>query len=408
MKRARTEITNSDENSNAGHISPIVNNYFRMNRILLLFVIWLLAGLSVSFAQKPGFYVKCSKAVGDTASKYVKNFERLVGTELSEAFHCATVNTQSSLAARLKWEKEYQIWGGEDELNVCSYLKCDYLVSLSMIEMSQTTLQVSATCMNFRKKENMADANILFTTSMNYAGFASACRQISAKLISELGKFEICAFTGPVSITINSELDSTKITDYAVYCNEIDQRFHKEFKINNNTYSEWELERKGIPRTEGTMTFYTIEESKIIEENGCYVCRSLREGGRTYTETRSMKVKGSGISHESSRNGEPQDDTRIELRFMENGKYLVVAKGTSQPVTGEDKVVTKAEGTCDNLPQETKIEPREIKIPLRVIFGPYDGRTSDKVLQQKDTKIVIDPVSKEKSTITIDFTLTQN
>jgi hypothetical protein len=120
-----------------------------------------------------------------------------------------------------------------------------------------------------------------------------------------------------------------------------------------------------------------------------------------------MKVKGSGISHESSRDGKPQDDTRVELEFLENGKYLVIAKGTSQPITGEEKVVTKAEGTCDNMPQETKIVPREIKIPLKVIFGPYEGRTTDKVLHQNDTKEITDPSTKEKSTFTIDFTLNQ-
>jgi hypothetical protein len=155
------------------------------------------------------------------------------------------------------------------------------------------------------------------------------------------------------------------------------------------------------------MTFYTNEETKVTEENGCYKCKTGREGGRTFTTTSSMKVKGSGISHESSRDGKPQDDTRVELKFMENGTYLVVAKGTSQPVTGEEKVVAEAQGTCDNMPRETKVIPKEIKIPLKVIFGPYNGKTTDKVLQQKDSKEETDPATREKTAITIDFTLTQ-
>lgn len=379
-----------------------------MKRIVFIIAIMLFTGLSTSLAQKPGFFVKCSEAKGDEASKYVMNFERLVGTNLSEAFHCAAVNANYLLNNRLKWEKEYQLNGGDADFNVCEYLKADYLVLLTMIEANQNLLQLSARCYKKNINNVLADVIVNFTTEMNYAGFAEACKQISDKLIKELGKYEICPFTGPVSVTINSVIDSTKTVDYGVYCNEMDQRYHQEIVINNNTFSDWKLQRKGIPWTEGTMTFYTNEESKVTEEDGCHKCKTGREGGRTYTETNSMKVKGSGISHESSRDGKPQDDTRVELKFLENGTYLLIAKGTSQPVTGEEKVVTKAEGTCDNMPQETKVVPREIKIPLKVIFGPYDGKTTDKVLQQKDTKETTDPVTKEKTTYSIDFTLTQN
>ncbi len=276
-----------------------------------------------------------------------------------------------------------------------------------MIEANPNLLQVSATCINYRKKEAIADAIVNFRTSMNYAGFAAACKEISNKLIEEMGKYEICPFTGPVAITISSDLDSTQVEDYGVYCNESDQRYHKETVIKNHTFSEWKLERKGIPRTDGTTTFYTDEMSKTTEEDGCHKCKSGREGGLVTTLTSSMKVKGTGISHESTFQGKKQDDTRIELNFLENGQYLIVAKGTSQAVTGEDKVVTQAEGTCDNQPQETKIVPKDIRVPLRVIFGPYDGKATDKLLQQKDTKKVKDPVNNEKQTITIDFSLTQ-
>jgi len=379
-----------------------------MKQFYFILALVLTTGLSTLFAQKPGFFVKCSEAKGDTASKYVKNFERLVGKNLSEAFHCATVHANHQLNARLKWEKQYQLNGGDADFKLCDYLKADYLVLLSMIEGNQNQLQVKATCIDYRNKKNVIASEVLnLTTSLDYSGFFESCRKISDKLIKELGKYEICAFTGPVSITINSVLDSTNLEDYGVYCNGMDQRYRKEMILKNTTFSDWKLQRKGIPWTEGTMTFYTTEETKITEENGCYKCKSGREGGRTQTQTSSMNVKGNGISHESSRNGKPQDDTRIELKFMENGTYYVIAKGTSQPVTGEDKVAIKAEGTCDNLPQETKVVPREIKIPLKQIFGPYQGKTTDKILQQKDTKEVTNPATSEKSTLTIDFTLNQ-
>ena len=378
-----------------------------MKQIFIIIAIALFSGFSSSFAQKPGFFVKCSKAVGDTASKYVMNFERLVGTNLSDAFHCASVNANYLLNNRLKWEKEYQLNGGDADFNVCEYLKADYLVLLTMIEANRNLLQLSARCYKKNINNVLADVIVNFSTAMNYEGFAQASKQISDKLIKELGKYEICAFTGPVSVTINSIVDSTNTVEYGVYCNGTDQQFHKKIVIKNSTYSDWKLQRKGIPWTEGTMTYYTNDESKVTEENGCYKCKTEREGGRTYSETRSMKVKGSGISHQSSREGKPQDDTRIELKFLDDGTYFVIAKGASQAVTGEEKVVIKAEGTCDNIPSETKVVPREVKVPLKVIFGPYNGKTTDKTLQQKDTKETTDASTNEKSTFTIDYTLNQ-
>ncbi len=378
-----------------------------MKRIAILIIVVLVTGL-VSLAQKPGFFIKCTEAVGDTAAKYTKNFERLMGTDISEAFHCATVNTQSGLNARLKWEKEYQTLGGQDELNVCNYLKCDFLVTLRMIEVNPNLLQVSAKCINFRKKEVIADAIVNFSTAMNYAGFASACKQISNKLIEELGKYEICAFQGPVTISVSADLDSTCVEDYAVYCNEGDQRYHKETVIKNHTFSEWKLQRKGIPWTEGTMTFYTDELSKVTEEDGCHKCRkSKREGGLITTMKSTFNVKGTGISHQSEYLGKKQDDTRIELKFLENGSYLVLASGTSQLVTGQDIVTKSAQGTCDNEPENTKPVSREITVPLKVIFGPYAGKATDKQLMERDEKKVKDPVTHENQTITIDFSLKQ-
>jgi hypothetical protein len=377
-----------------------------MKRLTLFSALVLVVSL-MSMAQKPGFFVKCTEALGDTAAKYTMNFERLVGNQISEAFHCATVNTQSSLNARLAWEKDYQMMGGESELNVCQYLKCDYLVTLHMIEANSSLLNVSATCINFRKKEVLAEAYKVFNTSMNYAGFASACTEVTSELIKELGKYEICAFQGPVAITISSDLDSTSVESYSVYCNQMDQQYRKETVIKNHTFSDWKLQRKGIPWTDGTMTFYTDEMTQTTEEDGCHKCKSGREGGLVTTMKSTLKVKGSGISHESEYQGKEQDDTRIELRFLENGTYLVIAKGTSKPVTGQDVIIMKAEGTCDSQPEQTKPVSREITVPLRAIFGPYPGKATDKFLQQKDEKKVKDPATREEQTITIDFSLKQ-
>jgi hypothetical protein len=193
-----------------------------------------------------------------------------------------------------------------------------------------------------------------------------------------------------------------------VYCNESDQQYRKETVIKNSTLSDWKLQRKGISWAEGTMTFSTNQSTKVTEENGCYACKTGREGGRTYTNEISYSVEGSGISHESYYKGKRQEDTRIELEFFADGafKYYIIAKGTSLPATGQERYSEEAQGTCDNLPRTTKSSPREIRIPLWVVFGPYPGKISDDVLQHKESKVITNLIG-EKSTITIDFSLTR-
>jgi hypothetical protein len=53
-----------------------------------------------------------------------------------------------------------------------------------------------------------------------------------------------------------------------------------------------------------------------------------------------------------------------------------------------------------------KSNPREIRIPLWVVFGPYPGKITDDVLQHKESKVITN-LNGEKSTITIDFSLTR-
>ncbi|MFA5045152.1 MAG: hypothetical protein WC542_04405 [Paludibacter sp.] len=373
--------------------------------LILLFFAGVLGASHVSAQNKQRFFLYCT-ASGDSSARYAEEFEEIMSSNLTKSFPCVRVRTQKFIRERLNEEKIKQLKGlSEDTPSFCDDLACDYFINLELSDFLSDQIVASASCILYRKVEPLV--RYAKNAPRNPASIRNIMNTVAETLIKKLGKYEICPFTGPVSITINSTIDTTHTEQYGVYCNGSDQQYRKEMTIKNQTLSDWKLERKGIPRTDGTMTFYTNEESKVTEENGCFKCKSGREGGRTYTEIRSMKVKGNGISHESIRDGKPQDDTRIELRFMDNGTYYVTTKGTSQPVTGEEKVVTSAEGTCDNLPQETKVVPKDIKIPLKEIFGPYPGKSTDKVLTQKDSKETYNSTIKEKTTITIDFTLTQ-
>lgn len=373
-------------------------------------IIWLFAGIlgatNLSAQNKQRFFLYCTVS-GDSSSRYAGEFEEIMSSYLTKSYPCVRVRTQKFIRERLSEEKIKQLKGLSDDVpSFCDDLACDYFINLELSDFLSDQIIASASCLLYRKVEPMV--RFAKNAARNQAAIRNIMNTVAETLVKKLEKYEICPFLGPVSITISSVMDSTNVVDYGVYCNESDQRYHKETEIKNRTFSDWKLQRKGIPWTDGTMTFYTDEMTRTTEEDGCHKCKTgKREGGLVTTLTSSMKVKGTGISHESIHNGQKQDDTRIELNFLENGQYLVVAKGTSQSVTGEVKMVSRAEGTCDNQPQETKIIPKDIKVPLRVIFGPYEGKSTDKLLQQKDTKEIKDPVNNEKQTIAIDFSLTQ-
>jgi hypothetical protein len=376
-----------------------------MRKSVVLLILLLVLGTISSRGANNRFFITTS-ANNQEALAYIAYFEAQVFNGLKKDFPCVEINSLSTVTTLLEFERQKQLLGSgsEDAIsNIAEAMGSDYLISLKVQVIGGTAI-IDAYCASTRK------ANVVSRSAASapHGGQGlNAVLTVAHQLINGLSHIEICPFTGPVSITLNSVLDSIKTVDYDVYCNEMDQRYHQKLEINNNTFSDWKLQRQGIFRTEGTLSFYSNEIFKTVEENGCYKCRSGREGGRTYTQTRSMKVKGNGISHESTYKGKPQDDTRIELKFLENGTYLLIAKGTSKPATGEEKVVSSAVGTCDNMPQETKTVLKEITIPLKLIFGPYEGKTTDKLLQQRDTKVFLDPLNKEKTTVTIDFSLTQ-
>lgn len=374
--------------------------------LILLFFAGILGATMVSAQNKQRFFLYC-RASGDSSVRYADEFEEIMSSYLTKSFPCVRVRTQKFIRGRLSEERIKQLKGLSSDLpSFCDDLACDYFVNLELSDFLSDQIIASASCLLYRKVEPLV--RYAKNAARNPASIRDIMKTVAETLTKKLEKYEICPFTGPVSITISSDLDSTNVVDYGVYCNEMDQRYHKKTEIKNHTFSEWKLQRKGIPWTDGTMTFYTDEMSETVEEDGCHKCKTgNREGGLVTTMKSSMKVKGQGISHESIHNGQKQDDTRIEIDFFENGQYVIKPKGTSQPVTGEDIITLKAEGTCDNQPDQTKPTPREIKVPLKVIFGPYTGKSTDKLLQQKDTKKVKDPITGENQIITIDFSLKQ-
>lgn len=379
----------------------------KLNSLTLLILFFTATSL---LAQKPHFAVTTAYEQSKYSLIYIVPFEKIMSKSLKDEFPCADVVSDNDIRTKLGEMRNMELNGKDipaNMNNVGKDLPHDYWVLLGVHDNIDGKVQLYARCYKYKTLDCIANGGSLVAAN-NEGSVTDACKKLSKKLIDELNQKEICAFKGPVSITVNSIKDSTELVEYGVYCNESDQQYRKKTVIKNSTINDWKLQRKGISWAEGTMTFSTNESTKVSEEDGCHKCKTGKEGGRIYTNEKSFYIEGSGISHESSYKGKPQEDTRIDLEFVAEGtfNYYVIAKGTSLPVTGEEKSTEEAQGTCDNLPRNTKKSPREIRIPLWVVFGPYPGKITDDVLQHKDSKVITN-FNGEKSTITIDFRLSR-
>ncbi len=349
------------------------------------------------------FFIMCT-ASGDTSAKYAGSYERTMAYYLVKMFPCVKATTEGDIRTMLGREKLKQILDGNIKMrSFCEYLACDYFINLEISDFLSDQVVVSASCLYYKKVDPM----IRFAShgGRNYADIKNMVSEVSKTLVEKLAKYEICPFKGTINVAIISDKDTTMTETYSVYCNNSDQTYRKEEITKNHTESTWNLEKKNRNWTDGDMHFYSEESYTLSEENGCYKCKSGREGGRIDKEKRSYKVNGKGLSHQSIRDGKEQLDTRSELIFYDNQTYSLKVQGTSLPANADEEIEISAEGTCDNIPNENKTIKQEVTVPLSFVFGPFKGSAIDKVLSHKDTIKRKDPVSGEDVTISYEFNL---
>jgi hypothetical protein len=117
-------------------------------------------------------------------------------------------------------------------------------------------------------------------------------------------------------------------------------------------------------------------------------------------------AKVEGLSNESVADNQQIEDARAEIIFLENGTYTLKVEAASRKGDLKLRTEKRAEGTCDNQSPPPKSIDKKADVPLEeVTFGPFPGTSLDKVLSHKDTYSTVDPITKEKTTITYDFNL---
>lgn len=373
-----------------------------MKKLILLI---LLIIPTLGFAQKnPQFNIEC-KENGELTNLYGDGFERIVEYYLDEQFSCCKTVTKGDIIGKLAYDKMMQFWTGSGMLSYCKELACDYFMIL-YLEQGMGSIFATASCYRWKGKEPLSRE----TKYIPEDGDVVQLMKDVAKSISEkLSKYEICPYEGPVNLSVTGKKDTTIKVEYSVYCNEMDYVYKKTTVDKSASQSEWRLQKKDKEFAEGDVTFFINELNTVSEENGCHKCStSEREGGRSVNSSLSLNYSSSGLSEESKLDGEVHADARIVLDFLPDDTYTITIKATTKMYPAVEKGYMESVGTCDGIPRKNIENSRKVSAFAHPVFGPYPGKPTDKTLSKQDTKIFHDPVSKETTTITVDFNLTRN
>lgn len=353
-------------------------------------------------AARVKFFVASQSNSDLVDAKTVCNaFETELHIDLLEAFPCVDILDRGSLGEMLRWERNKALLGSGDDSqlqNLAGAVGSEYLVKL-IVDVAGNQLYMNVLCMDMKKKEIIARTEVNGT--IGEAG--SHARKLSENLIKQLKEYEICPYSGPVTVEVKSELEDSKTDNVNCPCGS-DVAIVTTTRKTDATM-KWELNKISKNACSGTAK-YDLNEKMTIESNyPCYKCDNGDQGFTKITETHESEAKVEGLSNESVSDGQQVDDARIVLYFLEDGTYNVLVKATSKE--GVLKVTTekKFEGMCESESEPKDTKNKSIDIPFVEVFGPYKGTAQDKVLSQKETKDVSNGA--EKVTVTIDFTLTQ-
>ncbi|MBA4407962.1 MAG: hypothetical protein Q8S54_11595 [Bacteroidota bacterium] len=370
--------------------------------IMLLFLLFI--GSYLATAKNPMFYIATS-CNNQAATGYMGLFESEFTNALKKEFPCVETLSDNNVVTLLQHEKQKQLLGSGDydEIsNIGEAMGSDYLVSLKVQILGNTAL-ITAFCI-----DNRTSKVISRSTSSGVDGNAGiqAVEKVSKQLVEGLKKYEICPFKGPINVVVKTERTDKKNESYAVYCNGMDGLYKLDVTVNKTSDADWKLKKTSKNQVSGSVTYNLREETETEEQNDCYICPSGRQGARMYTEKTTKTSRVEGLSNESVADNQQIEDARAEITFLDNGTYSLKVKAASKKGDLILKIEKRAEGTCDNQSPLPENITKKADVPLNeVTFGPFSGTSLDKVLSHKDSYSSIDPVTKEKTTVTYDYDL---
>lgn len=360
-------------------------------------------GSGLATASNPRFYIATSWN-NKAATAYFPHFEVEFANALKKEFPCVEISSQSTIASILELERQKQLLGGEerDLASIGGAMGCDYLVGLKVRVIGNTAL-ITALCIDTRTSKVISRS---MASVVDGSAGIKAIEKVSKELVEGLKSFEICPFKGPINVMVKTELTDKKTESYSVYCNGLDGLYKLDVTTNNTSDANWKLSKTSKNRVIGSVTYTLQEETEKEEHNDCYICPSGRQGSRLYKETVLKTAKVEGLSTESIADNQQIEDARAIITFFDNGTYTLKVKAASRKGDMKLRTEKKAEGTCDNQNPPPQNINKKADVGLKeTTFGPFPGTSLDKVLNHKDTYSTVDPVTKEKTTITYSFNL---
>lgn len=374
-----------------------------MKKFVCTIVILILAMEFLMAARPKVFIVSKSKSDLVDAKTVCQALETEFFKEFTQTFPCVDIMDDGSLSEIIRWQRMKQLLGtGSDEelQNIAGAIGSDYLVSFT-VDMMGSQMVMNASFLDSRKAEILANSQ-----ASGGVGQASAnAKKLAEELTKQLEEYEICAFTGPLTIEVKSKLEDTK-TDYtSAPCGSGDRVTITTTQETNSTL-KWELNKYSRSGASGTANYDLKEKMTIISDFSCYKCKNGDQGPVKITEINESEAKVEGISDESVSEGKQVDDCRIKLVFLDDGTYTVLVKATSKEGNMKVSKEKKVEGMCESESEPKDTKNKKIDVPVNAVFGPYQGSIKDKTLHQKETKDV--SAGKETTTVTIDFTLNRD
>jgi hypothetical protein len=384
-----------------------------MNKFLIiLFWSGLLFNSTAVYSQRVSFLL-ISKQGGNTKEQQVLsngfnfNFNIDAVAAFEKNFPCADIRTPQTAKLCIE-ELRLQGTPAFGSQNVAPKIRdivnamknSDYRVFYSLYPISEDMAQAKVKLVDRKGKILM---NISYTLGLMELMDPGTMDPVK-KLVEVLKKQEICPYTGPLNITVDSKREEESTSLSLAPCG--GGSVTTTATIISSSNINWELNKIEKRRTSGTVTYDLTEDYKTVTDYSCFKCRGGIEGALKITDTRNSKVKVSGLSNKSMLKGRKIDDARVQIVFKDDGTYLILVKATSQKGTLVQTSERKAEGACQSENKPLDTQNKSIDVPLKGVFGPYKGTAMDKVLYQKETKDVSE--GKEKSTVTIEFSLTRD
>ncbi|HLP09386.1 MAG TPA: hypothetical protein VK178_14575 [Opitutaceae bacterium] len=351
----------------------------------------------------------------ENPERVVAQLEDLLQTRIGAEFPCTRIKTRHAILKSLD-ELRYLAWRGtatdpdpdyQKELTeLGSQMAADHLVVLDVTPMGAQWI-VNGKWLDARKARALARR--METAGADTGSLLDAVGRIAEKLVDDAAYFEICGYTGPVKITIHSTRSDNPREERPAACNNMKQTYIKTTSIGSTTDTALDLTRTDRSWATGTLEYASIETEDIEELDPCHQCTPQTWDLRYFTEHKRTETRITGLSEASSTREHRHTDVRVYLVFDRGGTFRLELESSSEMGTQHVKIDRKAEGQCDTDLKEPKVDERtRITIPFSHVFGPFDGSPRDRTLSAKRDFPIKDPVTKETTTISVEFNLSRD